>query len=628
LAALKRISGDVGSTPLKLMQRTGERQKRVAREHPVHRVLHEQPNPEQTPMDFREMMTGFSLSAGNAYAEIVRDGGAEVQELWPIVPHRVVVRRDQRNRVYYQVRLPNGKDESIPAENMFHLRGFSRDGILGLDVISKMREAIGLTLALEEFSARFFSNGTAASGVLKHPGRLKGEAHERLKSDWTAKRTGLSNMHKAIILEEGMDWQPLGVPPEASQMIESRRFGINEVSRIFLMPPHLLGDLERATFSNVEQQFLEYLTLTLRHHYVRWEQTADWRLLLPSERGDFYVKHNTAALLMATTKERYDAYQVAINNGWLSPNDVRELEDQNPYEGGDVYVLPMNLMKVSEIGMLPASGDEPPPEPPDDDAGGQGATSFRMGGPLEARALRSIGARSRLRALHGPQLQRVVGKIVAQEAKALRQIADAQLGQRSIQGFQLQVEKFYGRDLEARMLSELEPVFYAYAREIFGAAMEEVGGAESPPAELQRFVRQFTQNFARRWVRSSKGQLRQLVVDAATQEDLARAVEDRFVDWESKRADQAARHQVVEMEGAVSKFAYLAAGIMAMRWVASGENCPLCSQLDGRIVGIRSSFLSKGDTLNPGGDTAPLVASQNFSHAPIHDSCDCFIVAA
>jgi hypothetical protein len=251
-----------------------------------------------------------------------------------------------------------------------------------------------------------------------------------------------------------------------------------------------------------------------------------------------------------------------------------------------------------------------------------------MGGPLEARALRSIGARSRLREAHRPQLHRAVGKMVGYESKAIRQIAGSQLGARGLQGFTLQVEDFYRQDLEGRIARELEPVFYAYAREIFAAASEEVGAEGVPPAELQRFVRQYAANFARRHVQSSKSQLRKLVLDHTTEQELAAAVEGRLIDWEAKRADQVARHQAIEAEGAFSKFAYLAAGVMAMRWVASGENCPLCSQLDGRVVGIRSSFLAKGEKLDPGGDRAPLVASQNFSHAPIHGGCDCFIVAA
>lgn len=626
LAVLKRISGDVGSLPLKLKERVGEKERRDARDHPVYRVLHDDPNPEQTPMDFREMMTGFYLSAGNGYAEIVRDGGGDVVELWPVTPHRVTVKRDQKGRLWYEVTLPAGGSEMIPSENMLHLRGFSRNGILGVDTINKMRETIGLTLALEEFSARFFSNGTAMTGFLRHPQHLTKEGHEKLQSDFRAKYSGLRNMHRTIILEEGMEWTQAGVPPEAAQMLQSRKYQNIDIARAFLVPPHLIGDLERATFSNVEQQFLEYLTLCLRHHFVRWEQAGNKRLLLPSERRNLYLKHIPAALLTATTKERYDSYQVAVNNGWMSPNDIRELEDLNPIEGGNVYLVPLNLIPLDSIGMFPSSTDQPP-EPDDNEGGEAGVRETRSWFRLEERSRRSISARLRLRAVHERQLLAASGRAVGFEVKAIRKALDAELGERGLQGFQLQIEELYRRDVEPALVRELEPVLMAFAREIYREAAAEVGSDPNPPETLVTFIRKYAENLARRHVSSSQGQLRDLVLTAENEADIVAAVDGRLLEWEEKRPGKIASMETVEAEGAVAKFAYLAAGILALQWVANGEDCPLCAEMDGRIVGINSAFMGKGDKLDPGG-TAPLVAQRTFTHPPLHDGCDCFIVAS
>lgn len=617
LAILKRISGDVASVPLKLIQETGDRQKRAARDHNVWKVLNVRANPEQTAMDFREMVTSFMLSAGNGYAEIVRDQSAEIRELWPITPHRVTLKRTETGTLFYLVRNTDGTDRAVPAENMLHLRSFTRDGIMGLDVIEQMREAIGLNLALEEYSARFFGQGTAASGFLKYPGHLKDEDRDRLNSDWVAKNSGLRSMHRTLILEEGMDWVQNSVSPEAAQMIESRKFTVSEISRIWQIPPHLVGDLERATFSNVEQQFLEYLILTLRHHYVRWEQVGNWRLLLPSERdAGFFLKHNTAALLSATLKERLESYAIAIANGIFSPNDARDSEDLNAYPGGDVYVLPLNFAPISEAGELPESTDEPP-EP-------RGGT--RTLPSLNVRARRSVDLRRRLRGVHQEQIAKTAARALEIEIKKIRALIREELGTRGLQELSTKIAEFY-RFFEGDLTRMMEPVFFAYATEIYRAAADEVGAPSEPPANLSPFVQAYAANFSRRYVKANLGQLQQTVRDNATDEDLAAIIDERLVEWTETRADKVGARETIEAEGAVSKFTYLAAGVLAMRWVAIGKSCPLCEKLDGRTVGIQSAFLAKGDVLDPEG-VAPLHAQQTFTHPPIHPGCDCIIVAA
>lgn len=626
LAAVRRISGDVGATPLKLMQREG-RNREVAREHSVHKLLTEQPNPEQSPMEFREMVTSFSLTSGTGYAEIVRDGGAEVKELWPLVPTRVVpFRASESGKLAYFLLLKDGGKRVIPAENMLAIRGLSRDGILGLDTITKMRESIGLTLAMEEFAARFFRGGTSMPGFLKFPGKFKDEkARDRLSSDWNKLHSGLRNMHRLAILEEGMEWVATGVPPGEAQMIESRRFGVTETSRYFLIPPHLIGDLERATFTNVEQQFLEYLSLTLRHWFVRWEQWGDLRLLLPSERADgFYLKHQTSSLLMAVTKERYESYRTGINNGFLSPNDVRELEDMNPFDGGDVYVLPINLGPVADLDTEPTStegageGDEgnddedPPP--------GARAAWFE----LRASSKRSLRARIRLRNVYLALLEQAISKVVKREHRKLTRLL-AILRTQGLQSFEREIVRLYQSEIGPYLYRQLEPIVRVYGEAVYREAAEEAGGELKPDATFDPFVKKYTDNVVWEYQKSSRNQIADLVTQNPDieVEELAGVLGTRFEEWEATRAGKLAARHTVEAESAIAKFAFLTAGLLTITWITFGKNCDLCNELDGRTASIGGSFVKKGEKVDPGGETAPLKAHRDFGNPPLHEGCDC-----
>ena len=333
-ACIHVISEDVATLPLFVYERL-DRGKRRVPEHPLHSIMHDQANPEMTALQFRETLTAHVLGWGNGYAYIVRDDRGTPVELWPLLPDRTFPRRDDRTKaLYYETRVPNiDKSVRLQPDQVFHLAGLGFDGLTGYSPIALHRQAIGLGLAAEEFGARFFGQGTNLGGVIEHPAALSQPAYERLQASATEKFAGLGRSHLLMILEEGAKLNKLTIPPDEAQFIETRKFQITDIARIYRVPPHKIADLDRATFSNIEEQAIDYVVSTLRPWLVRWEQTGKMKLL--PQRTKFFMEHSVEGLLRGNIVARYQAYAVGIQNRFLTRNEVRELENRNPVEGGD-----------------------------------------------------------------------------------------------------------------------------------------------------------------------------------------------------------------------------------------------------------------------------------------------------
>lgn len=345
-ACVKVIAESIASLPLHLM-REDKGIKSKARDHPLYGVLHDMANPETTSFNFREAMLASLLLRGNAYALIERQRG-HVTALWFVKPQYMDVRRDAETRelVYIYTDELTGKQTEYPPSRVFHIAGFSLDGIKGISPIAQARSTIGLGLATEEYGAKFFSNGARPGGVLEHPGVVKDP--ERLRASWNAVYQGSRNSHKVAVLEEGMKYHTIGIAPEEAQFLETRKFQLNEICRIFRVPPHMIADLDRATFSNIEHQSINFVQYTLRPWIVRYEQTVYKSLLNKGERFLYYARFNVEGLLRGDYLTRTQGYAIGRQNGWLSANDIRELEDMNPIESGDVYLVNGNMVQPDE----------------------------------------------------------------------------------------------------------------------------------------------------------------------------------------------------------------------------------------------------------------------------------------
>lgn len=367
-ACLRVLAETMGSLPLFVLRRLENGGKERAWDHALYEVLHLQPNPEQTAMEWREMMQAHLVLRRNAYAEIVRDGAGRVRALWPWHPDRVRVARaiegPRAGELIYTVKLPpgqrtpDGRDTvSLPAERVLHVRGLSLDGVTGLSTLGLHRESIGLAVALEEYGARFFGSGAQPGGVIEHPGRIGDPALKNLRESWEKMHQGLSNAHRVAILEEGMKFHETAVQNDHAQFFQSRQHQTGEIARILGVQGVMIGhDDKTATYASAEQFFLAHVVHTVRPWAVRWEQALTAKLLTPRERTEFFVEFALEGLLRGDLKSRYDAYAIGRQHGWLSANDVRRKESENPIEAahGDEYWRPAN--------MLPASAPSPAPK--------------------------------------------------------------------------------------------------------------------------------------------------------------------------------------------------------------------------------------------------------------------------
>ena len=348
-ACVRILAETIASLPLHTY-RYSQSGKEKAETHPLYYLLHSEPNPEMTSFVFRETLMGHLLLWGNAYAQIIRNGRGTVMALYPLLPNKMLVNRTDQGILYYQYEK-DGQTYFLSNQDVLHVPGLGFDGLIGYSPIAMAKNAIGMAIATEEYGAKFFANGANPGGVLEHPGVVKDPA--RVRDSWNAVYQGSGNAHRVAVLEEGMKFQSIGIPPEQAQFLETRKFQLNEIARIFRIPPHMIGDLEKSSFSNIEQQSLEFVMYTLDPWVVRWEQAMQRALLSEGEKRQYFVKFNVDGLLRGDYQSRMNGYAVGRQNGWLSSNDIRELENLNRIsseEGGDLYLINGNMTKLADAG--------------------------------------------------------------------------------------------------------------------------------------------------------------------------------------------------------------------------------------------------------------------------------------
>lgn len=376
-ACVRLLAETVAGLPLHLYRYTDadEKGKERAKDHPLYKILYRQPNPEMTSFTFREVMMTHLLLWGNCYAQIIRDGKNGILALYPLLPENMEVDRNERGEIYYIYHAytdekpgETNKDIYFPSDEIFHVPGLGFNGLVGFSPIAMMKNALGTTLAVEKYGSSFFKNGAQPSGVLEHPGVLKNP--EKIRENWSAVYGGANNAHKVAVLEEGMQYKAISLPPEDSQFLSTRQFGVNEICRIFRVPPHMVQDLEHATFSNIEHQSIDFVVHTLTPWLVRFEQAIIKDLLLPDEQDICFAKFNVDGLLRGDYQSRMQGYATGISNGFLSPNDIRTLEQMDlisPEKGGDDYYLNGGYVKLEDAGKQrtdtapPAAPAEPEP---------------------------------------------------------------------------------------------------------------------------------------------------------------------------------------------------------------------------------------------------------------------------
>ena len=357
-SCVRILAEAVAGLPLHLYRYKEDGGKEKAIDHPLYLLLHDEPNPEMSSFVFRETLMTHLLLWGNAYAQIIRNGKGEVIALYPLMPDRMTVDRDRDGKLYYEYTVSTddaptvkGTVVRLKPSDVLHIPGLGFDGLVGYSPIAMAKNAIGMAIACEEYGAKFFANGAAPGGVLEHPGTIKDPG--RVRESWQSTFGGSGNANKIAVLEEGMKYTPIGISPEQAQFLETRKFQINEIARIFRIPPHMVGDLEKSSFSNIEQQSLEFVKYTLEPWLVRWEQSIQRTLFSPAEKKRYFAKFNVEGLLRGDYASRMTGYATARQNGWMSANDIRELENMDRIpaeEGGDLYLINGNMLPLRNAG--------------------------------------------------------------------------------------------------------------------------------------------------------------------------------------------------------------------------------------------------------------------------------------
>ncbi len=612
-ACVRILSGTIASLPLIMYERL-ERGKRRATDHPLYEVLKERPNEGMTSFEYRETLQSHLLLWGNAYSLIVTSPNGQVAELLPLQPDSMMEIVPRNGRQVYHYLLPTGEPKWFDESIIWHQRGLGSNGRIGYSVVSMMRQAIGLGMAAEEYGARFFANDATAGITLEHPGKLSPDARKNLRESWENAHTGLSKKHRVAILEEGMKATKITVPPNDAQWLETRRHQIAEFARAFGVPLALLEEHDKAaTYASVEQFMLSFVVHGIRPWTVRWEQSIKHSLMLKKDRARFFPEHLVDALLRGDIKTRYEAYAMGRQWGWYSANDIRELENENPIpgKGGDVYLVPLNMVPSSQA-------QEPAADSSTDGAARSEARSRRLEQVITYRLRLSRGYLDNFR--------EAAGRVIHFEADKIRQHAGEILPKGTLNDLSRWLDRFY--EDRSFIRTELQGIYEGYAAVVTKAAAEEVGSKALSPAVLQEFLHAYVRVYAARHARSSKNQVEQLLRDTVNASgDLMEALELRLDEWEATRAGKIALEETVRAGNALAKLVYVHAGMPAVRWNYTGHGCVYCGGLHNKIIRIDANFVEEGHDYQPEGAEAPLAPGSSIGHPPLHGGCECLITA-
>lgn len=629
-AAVRAITKPVASLPLHLYERTESGRER-AYGHPLYQLLHERPNHLMTSLSFRDALNTHLLVWGNGYAEIEYGADGMPKALWPLTPDRVTPRHSKTGDIEYLVSLPNGGTTILPKFRMFHLVGPGFDGLKGYSVVRMFRESIGMGLSVTEYGARFFGNGAKPGGVLEHPARLKSkEQIDTLREQWDDIHKGLENSHRVAILEEGMQYKQIGIPPEDAQFLETRAFQRQEMAAIFGVPPHKIGSMENATFSNIEHQAQEFYTDTLLYWFSLWEQTIKMQIIPEYQQSIYYASFLVDGILRGDIASRYSAYATARQWGWMSTNDIRQKENMNPIgKEGDIYLVPLNMVNAADMDSIEPveSVKKFENEDVEDDDDDSRSIEYRHleKTTKERRQIRAAKNRSRLAKRYEQVFSNALKRYLKKEVADIREAVHKHLSERDSATFEVWLDEYYG-DNEA-LKKRMKPSFLSLAEIVYEEASKEVGDKQKFTDGARSFMDEYLDAFSKRYSGSSKGQLRKLIGDSYDNGlDPVDEVDVRLTEWEERRPDKVAMNETVQISGAIAKVAFSALGVTKLRWMSlGGESCPYCQELNGMVVGIEQNFVSKDENLES--EDGNMRVRKPASHPPLHSGCICQIVA-
>lgn len=614
LSCIRILSETVGTLPLILYERLQPRGKRRATADWRYGLMHDAPNPRMTRFEYMTTVMGHLAGWGNHYSERQLDGAGRTIALWPLRPDRMTIDGSVVTGLTYRYDT-GGKIVPLHEDQVLHFRGMGSDGVRGYSVLRLAREAVGLGLATQEYGSRWFGNGARPTVVLEHPGKISKDAQTRLLDNWREKHEGLSNAHRVAVLEEGMKIETIGIPPEDSQFLQTRKFQRVEVAAMFRVPAYMIGEMEGAIKSNVEQQSMD-LWQSVMAWLVCIEQRSGLSLLNPKERSRYLFEFLVDSLVRADIETRYKAYATGIQWGWLNRDEVRERDNLNPMPDGvgEVYWQPLNMVALN-----PSETTATPPasEPAARSLAGEGEQRA-----IERRKAAASGRR-RLAQTYRKSLAHTAQRVVNREVNDLRNARERfSKTAHGIFEFRMWFQR-WANEHDKVVYEYLEPALRTYGSLVVVELERELD--RTVPNDIETFVQDYITSRAGVWV----GKLRHGVNSAAYAEDDDpwELLDDYLATRKEKHADAFADDETVRFGNALARTAYQLLTILSMMWIATGaETCSYCAALDGAVVSTSSNFLPAGNELQPPGETA-FVSESNIGHPPLHGGCDCMIVA-
>ena len=650
-SAVTQLSQAVASLPLHLYKRLKGGGKERYTKDALYNMMHLQPNPEMTSFAFREAQMSQLLMIGTSFAEIVRDQMNRIVELWPLLTSRMTTLRSKEGgNLFYRYDLSDGTNQLFKPEQILRVNGYSQSGLLGYKPIEKNREAIALNLAYEEYAARYFGDGARPPAVLEHPEHVGPEGHDNIRGSFEKMHAGLSNSQRIVILEEGMKLHEFGFSVRDSQVPELRRFQIAEVCRIFNIPPHFLHELDKATFNNIEELSRGFVKFSLRYWLVRLEQAYNTQLLNAKQQSKYFYEHTLEGLLRADQKARYEAYQIAVANGWLNANEIRKLENMNPQPGGqgELYFVPLNWIPKQNADKEPEiPAREPPDEIVDTDEEEASVLNYwQTIAPKEDRAKLNIDHKMvhglvNIERIHYKSIKSTMQQVISRECnavrKALKNYLDKEgsntspvaIEKRNIPEFLNWLEGFYA-DHKRYVKGKFDPIMTTYLEAIHQESSKILGAAPNLTPELEEFINGFLERFAYEHCRKSEGQIKALLDVYASDPKLMRAedpnifkapaadVNNRLDEWLEKRADKVAMDESVRGSNAMARETWRSSGITKIKWVAVGKNCPFCTRMNGRTIEIKKNFLDAGNVIYAGPNASDFDISDPVKGEYVH----------
>lgn len=593
----------ISSVPLVLYRKTKDGNSVHATEHPLYNLFKHQVNEDMTSLTWRELANTQLLLRGKHYSEIVYDKSGTVIGLYPLNPDNIQLQRNDNGSLEFK-HIPSGN--IIPRHRIFYLSGITFDGINPYTPLSLARETFSLAKNVEEYGISFFTNGVNPTGFIEVPESYSETAIQRFKKDLQGKYTGTSNSSRLLFLEHGAKYSRVSIAPEDAQFLQTRKFSAQEIARFFGVPPYMIGDLEKLSYNNIEQQGMDLIRFTFRPEAVRWEQFLNKTFLSPKEREQYYFEFDLDGFARGDMKTRADVNAIYHDRGIISANEIRTSMNLAPQEGGDQYVMPLNYTNKNNI---LAEYNQPLTNQTEQ---------------IEEEKSKTVEIETRSKNFssiidnHKPMIQRCITQITNTIVNEVDGKLEQHFNQRDKSSFNIWLDSFLN-DYKRSIVDIYTPIVDTFSDSVIKHSALE---SSLPEADITPFKKSYIDNFSNRFIRKSKAIFEKYLEDGQSIDEVRKALED----YKTKTINDFTNEESVRGANSYRKALYRKAGVTLIKSVRNGsESCPICSSLDGKVIGIDQHFVSKGDDME--GSNGTFESKKNYSTPPYHSGCICTIQA-